>query len=86
MSLITHRCTKCGHPDYWRSSTSGGCPGSCYCRTCTPGAPELVPTFDLAARPVEKITPPGVKTGFGVATHDCAACRALYDELTGAAA
>lgn len=81
MSLITHRCTTCGHPDYWRlERQQDRCP-QCNCR-CTPGEP----TFDLAGQPVEAITKPGAKTGFGVSTHNCERCRELYAELTGAAA
>lgn len=89
MSLITHRCTNCGHPDFRRLAKTQGkeiCDDAgCGCR-CIPGAPELVPTYGLDGQPVEKIVAPGAKTGFGVATHDCKACKALYAELTGAAA
>jgi hypothetical protein len=87
MSLITHRCATCGHPDFWRLALTSNerCPADrCGCR-CTPGEPELAPTFDLAGRPVERITEPSKRTGFGVTTCSCDACKALYAELTGAA-
>lgn len=84
MSLIAHLCTRCGHPDFWRSGAAGG---SCSCGcTCTPGEPELRPTFDVASRPVARIVPPGEKVG-GLSlmrTHDCKGCRALYERLTAA--
>ncbi len=88
MSLITHRCTNCGHPDYWRldrGETEHCADSRCACR-CAPGVPEVAPTFDLAGQPVERITQPGERTGFGVRTCGCKACKALYAELTGAAA
>ena len=90
MSLITHRCTDCGHPDYWRLTRMGenkaNCPADgCTCR-CVPGAPQVVPTFDLAGRPVERVIKPGQPLYTGVPTHNCDACKALYDELTGEAA
>lgn len=86
MSLITHRCTNCGHPDYWRLAKSGNkeiC--ECGCR-CTPGEPELAQTFGLDGQPIERVIKPGDKLTQGVPTHACAACKAKYDELTGAAA
>jgi hypothetical protein len=83
MSLITHRCRNCGHPDYWRGEAQT-CPNrGCSCR-CTPGPPEVTPTFDLAGQLVERMLEPGSKLS-GSRTCDCAACKALYAELTGAA-
>lgn len=89
MSLIMHRCTDCGHPDYRRPVEGAGrravCDGSCSCR-CTPGAPELAPTFDLAGQRVERVIKPGDKLYAGLTMCGCKACKALYAELTGAAA
>jgi hypothetical protein len=97
MSLITHRCTKCGHPDFWQLGSKldpNRCPGKQWglgCRVCgrecTPGAPELVDTFDNTGKRVEQIVKPGDPAmRFDIKTCGCDACVALYDELTGAAA
>jgi hypothetical protein len=88
MSLITHRCTVCEHPDFWRFARPPGRQNTCpQCGdVCKPGNPELVPTFDVAGREVERITVPGKATGFQVTTCNCKACKALYEQLTGAAA
>lgn len=78
MAVITHPCTKCKHADLWQDR--GRC--NCGCN-CTPGKPEVRPTYDQAGRPVEGITTPGESVG-PIKTHRCKACTALYEELTGA--
>ena len=85
MSLITHPCTTCGHPDFWRSGFGSRSPGKCSCGcNCTPGAPEVRPTFDRASNQVEQIIPPGEKDRgrFMVPLCGCQACKALYEQLT----
>lgn len=84
MSLITHRCTECGHPDFWRLGRPGELANQCSecgCR-CAPGQPEVIPTFNLASQPVERIVPPGKPLTAGVPTCGCAACKALHKQLT----
>lgn len=88
MSLITHRCTGCRHIDLWRlvALNKERCPLPC-CHLCTPGPPEVVPTWDVAGNLVERVSKPGEPSlRQDIRTHDCEACRALYDQLQGAAA
>lgn len=91
--LITHRCTKCKHPDYWRRRDAAG-PGPCECGCkCAPEAPKLAPTFNMAGRQVERIAEPGTRLvgdgtdpiaeGASVTACGCSDCKALYAELTG---
>lgn len=83
MSLITHPCTACGHPDFWRSVLRGAAPGPCSCGCrCKPGDPEARPSFDLAGRPVERVLKPGEAFGQGLRTCSCPACKALHEQLT----
>lgn len=80
MSLITHRCTRCGHPDYWRQAANGPC--SCGC-ACQPGEPEVRPTWDVASQRVQRIVKPGEKLGHGLAAIrlcGCKDCKALYEQ------
>lgn len=84
MSLITHRCTKCAHPDIWRMDkpgvTKATCDG-CACK-CTPGQPEVIPTFDQAGQRIERIVKPGDAVSPGVPTCNCKDCEALHEQLT----
>lgn len=92
--LIDHRCPKCQHPGYRRKEAESG-RGSCECGCrCSASKPELLPTFDVAGRKVERLIKPGGKfghgvdnglghaEGLGVRTCDCAGCLALYEDLT----
>lgn len=82
MALITHLCTRCGHPDYRRDLRSAA-PGPCTCGCrCTPGAPEVRPTWDTAGRRVERIMQPGEAMCPGVVTCRCQACKDLHTQLT----
>lgn len=94
MSYLAHRCTQCGHPDMWRlaqANRSRGaatrCPKrSCGCR-CTPNpAPEVLPTYGLNSKPVERIVRPGDSISPGMPTCGCEACQAMYADLTGGVA
>ncbi|GAA4059662.1 hypothetical protein [Actinomadura miaoliensis] len=87
MSLIMHRCTNCGHPDYRRHRNDDGTLGRCDCGCrCTPGPSELAPTWDTAGRRVESIAEPGTKAGRsnGIKTCGCDDCKALFTKLTAA--
>lgn len=87
MSFITHLCTQCGHPDIRRTGFGGAAPGRCACGcNCTPGEPEVRPSFDLAGRPVERVNPPGKKLGGdnGQPVCGCPGCKALYEQLAAA--
>ncbi|MGK5533335.1 hypothetical protein [Streptomyces sp. URMC 129] len=87
MAFIDHRCP-CGHI----ALRHGGAPirclagRGCDANDCGPTedtAPEVVPTWDAAGRPVAAIVPPGeVVSGLG-RTCDCGACRELYEAETG---
>lgn len=94
MSYIGHACTKCGHPDIWRIAqqnrtrgVAARCPKrSCNCFCAPDPTPEVRPTFGLNSKPVERIVKPGEKITLGMPTCGCETCRALYADLTGAAA
>lgn len=94
MAYIGHRCS-CGHTDLSHTgegdkaqctAVSGGSCG----RGCTPAAaPELVPTFDINGRSVERVITPGdglpnEAGGFTVRTCACDACTDLHQQLTAA--
>lgn len=80
--LIVHRCKTCGTADFIG------------CSHKKKGDPEVVPTFDVAGRKVERIVAPGERLGTGldnglgeqggggVTACGCAACKALYADLT----
>ena len=94
--LIAHRCPKCSHPDYRRGETAvDGDRGSCVCGCkCTLGEPQVMPTFDVAGRKVERIVAPGERLGAGVdnglgntdgiglRTCACAGCKGLHAQVT----
>ncbi|MBA9003763.1 Lsr2 family protein [Thermomonospora cellulosilytica] len=93
--LIAHRCTKCGHPDYQRrpDKTRPDELGHCECGClCTPGKPELIPTFNFIGQRIERIVEPGARLdgdgsdsladGAPVRACGCDACKALYAHLT----
>lgn len=87
MSLIAHLCVNCGHPDFWRSGAGSAVPGRCSCGcACTPGPPELRPSFDQAGNRVERIIPPGEKIGghFSTPLCGCQGCKDLYEQQTAA--
>ena len=90
MAYIGHRCN-CGHSDLnhrqdGSSKTLGGCTATCQ-KPCSPTAePEVIPTFDIKARPVERVIVPGEglpteSGGFVVRTCTCDACVALHEQL-----
>ncbi|UWM52097.1 hypothetical protein N0X72_25465 [Streptomyces carpaticus] len=89
MAYIAHRCT-CGHlpaahPQTGRCTQLAGrsCPGG-PCSARRAAAPEIVPTWDAAGRPVTTIAAPGERLpGIGD-TCDCAACTELYEQQTAA--
>jgi hypothetical protein len=91
MAVLTHRCTKCGHPDFWRGSSIDGRSAACSCGcTCSPAEqPVTAPTFDLAGRPIDRLVKPGEKFGAEVMTNvtscGCPACKAEYERLGGTA-
>lgn len=87
MGLITHPCTRCGHPDYWRRVTGPAAAEvcgtlDCRCRCCTPGPPEIRPTWDLAAALDDRLIEPGEKVGgpSGAWTCGCDDCKTLYQQ------
>jgi hypothetical protein len=95
MAYIGHRCT-CGHSDlnHTKDGTSqslGGCTATCQ-KPCGPTPePEVIPTFDLKAQPVERVIVPGEGLpseggGFVIRTCTCDACVALHEQLATAAA
>lgn len=84
MALIAHLCTRCAHPDIWRLPKTQCGNGPCSCQRCTPGPPQLRPTYDQAGRKVERIIKPGDDLHPGVHTCGCAQCKALYEQLTAA--
>ncbi|MCW2720493.1 hypothetical protein [Pseudonocardia sp.] len=87
MALISHACTICGHPDFWRLEhrNQPQCPmASCTCLRCTPGPPAVRSTYDQAGQKVERIIKPGDVLHLGVPTCGCAKCKALYEQLTAA--
>jgi hypothetical protein len=95
MAYIGHRCD-CGHSDLNHTQDGAGkslgnCTSTCQ-RPCGPIAqPEVIPTFDLKAKPVERVIIPGEgllteSGGFAVRTCACDACVALHEQLTEAAA
>lgn len=90
MAYIGHRCN-CGHSDLnhaqdGTAETLGACTTTCQ-RPCGPVAePEVIPTFDIKAKPVERIIPPGDglrSEGGGIVVKTCAcdACIALHEQL-----
>lgn len=94
--LIAHRCPKCKHPDYRRREADVDAkrgPCECGCK-CTASEPTTVPTFDVAGRVVERVVKPGERlgkdldnglgntNGTSVTACNCAACKALYAQLT----
>lgn len=90
MAYIGHRCD-CGHSDlnHTQDGTTdslGSCVTTCQ-RPCGPTAePEVIPTFDLKARPVERVITPGEGLrseggGFILRTCTCDACKALHEQL-----
>jgi len=89
MAYIGHRCD-CGHSDLnhrqdGTSKSLGGCTATCQ-KPCGPIAePEVIPTFDLKARPVERVIVPGEGLpseggGYVIRTCPCEACVALYEQ------
>lgn len=88
MSLITHRCTKCSHPDIWRLGRPGMLTDRCgddRCGcACAPGQPEVIPTWDLAGNRIERILAPGKTFAKGAPTCGCADCKALHKSLANA--
>lgn len=92
MAYIGHRCA-CRHSDLDHSISPttnrrrrNGSP--CKRRCSRRDQPELLPTLDPKARPIEAIVPPGQGLATeggrtGPKTCDCDACRQLYTELTG---
>lgn len=83
MALITHRCTRCSHPDYWRQGRDH-CPREgCGC-ACIPGPPEVAPTFDQTGQPIERILPLGGNLGEhrDLPLCGCDDCTTLYENLT----
>lgn len=89
MAYIGHRCT-CGHSDLnhrqdGTATTLGGCAATCQ-RPCGPlPAPEVIPTFDLKARPVDRVIVPGEGLpaeggNYVIRTCACDACTALYEQ------
>lgn len=95
MAFIGHRCG-CGHNDlnHTQDGTGeslGSCVTTCT-RPCGPvREPEVIPTFDIKAQPVERIVIPGEGLpteggGFVVRTCTCDACQALYEQHALAAA
>lgn len=92
MAYIGHRCT-CGHSDLQHrgAQTRGGCTaraGHPCQRPCGPVAePQVIPTFDLHGRPVERVLAPGAAfPTLGSSGHlhtcKCEDCAALYAQLT----
>lgn len=90
MAYIGHRCD-CGHSDLnhrqdGTGTSLGGCVTTCQ-QPCGPiPEPEVIPTFDLKAKPVERIIVPGEGLpseggGFVVRTCACNACVALHEQL-----
>lgn len=70
MAFIGHRCTECGK-------------SVLYCRCghrAAASAPEVIPTWDIACRPVTTIAEPGTSCA-GSDTCGCKACKALYAQL-----
>jgi hypothetical protein len=91
MAYIGHRCD-CGHSDLNHrqdggGESLGGCVATCQ-RPCGPmPEPEVIPTFDLKAKPVERVIVPGEGLpggGFVVRTCTCDACVALHEQLVAA--
>jgi hypothetical protein len=84
MARIGHRC-ECGHSDlnHTKDGTSqslGSCTATCQ-KPCGPlAAPEVIPTFDLKAKPVERVIVPGEGGGLCIRTCACDACTALYEQ------
>lgn len=92
MAYIGHRCN-CGHTDLQHvhdgtETSLGGCTagaGASCGRPCGPvQEPEIIPTFDLKGRPVDRVIEPGgglaSETGvLIVRTCTCDACTALYE-------
>ena len=99
MAFIGHRCT-CGHNDVNHTKNDKGklvCTakaGAPCGRPCkSQGEPEVMPSFAVTGRPVERIIPPGdgframgdhviVKTCYCY----CDGCQALYEQLVPATA
>jgi hypothetical protein len=90
MSLLIHRCTHCGHPDYFHKGSVGNCSyGGCEKHCARPQLdpePEVIPTFKWDGRrsvEVLEITPPG--SGWGPANMpvklcSCDRCWEVYNE------
>jgi hypothetical protein len=93
--IIVHRCTECRHPDVWGKrdphpvlGLAGGLPTNCG-QGCHPRCswnpqPETMPRHNQTGQPVAEVLPPGSQARWvtAEATHDCPACRQLYDQLT----
>lgn len=93
--IIVHRTTCCGHPDVWGKRDrhpvlgfAGNLPDNCG-QGCHPTCawnptPETMARWDKADRPVVDLLPPGSRLPGHTAetSHDCAACHALYAQLT----
>ena len=87
---IGHRCA-CQHGDL-SHRTNGSGKRECACQPCTKrcrrsDVAELLPTFDVRGRTVERVVRPGDPLSTegdsgGPRTCDCDACQALYAELT----
>lgn len=95
MAYVGHRC-QCGHSDLNHAQDGGGeslggCVATCQ-RPCGPIAePEVIPTFDIKAKPVERVIAsgeglPSEGGGFVVRTCACDACVALHEQLVPASA
>jgi hypothetical protein len=88
MSLITHRCTGCGHSDIGRLCRPGSLRERCgdeHCVcVCTPGPPEVIPTWDQRGQRIEAVLAPGLAFAAGAPTCRCQDCKALHERLTAA--
>lgn len=93
MSLIIHRCTECGDPDFWhrdhQSSEPTVCDGlMCGSHRFTGGPSELLPTYSDSGPVTSIVTPGSTWRGFGqkpVHACGCEKCKALHAEARGAA-
>jgi hypothetical protein len=91
MSVIVHRCSVCGHPDYWaRGGTipagrrvDGKAVGADQIRRCctraTFGDPEIAPTWDADGQLETALIAPGEPAPGGARACACDDCRALYE-------
>lgn len=94
MSMISHRCSKCGHLDIHGHNargehipcSQGNCRVCTNGRHCDYGVPELVDTFDLKGNVQQDIIQPGQGHFQGIRPCGCADCRGLYESLATARA